>query len=971
VSGAYRLPGPAGLLIDRETPVDFTFEGVRYAAFAGDTVASALAAHGVRMLSRSFKYHRPRGILSMAGHDANTLVTAGYTVNAPAEKVPVSAGLEVRAQNYVGSLERDWAALLGRLGRFLPVGFYYKAFHSPKLLWPYWERLIRNLTGLGRIDLETPQGYFDKEYQFHDLIVIGGGPAGLSAALRAAKAGAEVVLVDENPALGGSLNYARFGAEEGRAAKMREKLVAEVEAQANIRVMTSSFCQGWFIDNWFPLIRGNRLYKLRAKGAVVATGSYEQAIVFRNNDLPGVMLGSAAQRLIKLYGVKPGERAVVATAADDGYGVALDLLEVGVEVACVVDLRADPPETERTQALTHRHVPILVNATVREAVPGPQGKNVSGARIAKITGEGRSTAETDRFNCDLIAMVGGYHPQMSLLTQTGGRARYDPEGAIFRVDDLPEGVVAAGSVNGNFALDAVIEEGSVAGWKAAKAIGLEAGRKPVEKADRKVPPSDYPWPIFPHPGGKDFVDFDEDLQVKDILNAVAEGYEHIELQKRFSTLGMGPSQGRHSHLAAARLNARARGARLDEAAVTTLRWPISQIKIGHLAGRIFEPVRTTTIHHRHIERGAKMMVAGPWLRPEYYGSPATRAEDIRKEVLNVRNNVGVIDVSTLGGLEVQGPDAAEFMNRIYTFAYLKQPIGRSRYVMMTDLGGVVADDGVTARFHKDHYYVTATTSGADAVYQTMLWYNAQWRLKVNVINVTASYAAVNIAGPKSREVLAKLCDDIDLSKEAYPYMDVREGHIADIPARLLRIGFVGELGYEIHVPSGEGEALWDALFEAGEEFGIMPFGIEAQRLLRLEKGHIIISQDTDGLTTPQEADMTWAIAKKKPFYVGRQSVDIQAAKPLKRKLIGFELANEEDPVPLECHLTLRGEEIVGRVTSIGHSPTLGKTIGLAYVAPDQAEPGQLFDIKIEKGRIVKGRVVKLPFYDPDGARQEL
>ncbi|MBT4425775.1 MAG: aminomethyltransferase, partial [Rhodospirillaceae bacterium] len=404
---------------------------------------------------------------------------------------------------------------------------------------------------------------------------------------------------------------------------------------------------------------------------------------------------------------------------------------------------------------------------------------------------------------------------------------------------------------------------------------------------------------------------------------------------------------------------------------TTSRPPIGPLTMAHLAGRSFEPVRYTAMHYRHVERGARKMPAGAWMRPEYYGAAHSRADNIAAEVVSVRENVGMIDVSTLGGLEIRGPDAAEFLNRMYTFAYLKQPIGRARYVLMTDESGVIVDDGVACRMHDDHFYVTATTSGVDGVYRTMLWYNVQWRLKVDITHVSGSYAGVNIAGPNSREVLQKLCDDVDLSPEAFPYMGARRGTVAGIPALFLRVGFVGELGYELHVPASQGEALWDALMEAGNEAGIQPFGVEAQRLLRLEKGHIIISQDTDGLTTPHEADMGWAIANKKPFYVGMRSVAIQDSVGLKRKLVGFELADSTGKKPKECHLVIRSGSITGRVTSIAHSPTLNKVIGLAYVAPDQAEPGTEIDIKIDGGEMVKAVVVKLPFYDPDGARQEM
>src|SRR5262249_20483299 len=447
--------------------------------------------------------------------------------------------------------------------------------------------------------------------------------------------------------------------------------------------------------------------------------------------------------------------------------------------------------------------------------------------------------------------------------------------------------------------------------------------------------------------------------------------DDIELLKRYSTVGMGPSQGRHSAVAAVRILARETKTNLAKLSVTTQRPPYVPEKFGHLAGRVFEPERHTAMHHRHLELGARMMSAGLWYRPAFYGQASEREKAIHDEALNVRNNVGMIDVSTLGGLDVRGPDAAEFLNRLYTFSYAKQPVGRSRYVLMCDQSGAIIDDGIACRFHDEHFYVTATTGGVDGVYRLMLQWNAQWRLDVDVANVTAAYAGVNIAGPRSREVLARVCHDIDLAPEAFPYMGVRQGTVAGIPARLLRVGFVGELGYEIHASASQGEALWDALMAAGGTAGIRPFGVEAQRVLRLEKGHIIIGQDTDGLTHPPEAGMAWAIASTKPYFMGGRSIAIQAARPLGRKLVGFSIEDPASPQPEECHLTLRRAEITGRVTSVVRSPTLERVIGLAYVAPEQAELGSHFDIKVAGGRVNKGRVVAIPFYDPENKRQEM
>ncbi len=965
-----RLPAPAGLLVDRARPIGFRFEGRRYEGFAGDTIASALAANGVKVLSRSFKYHRPRGILTMAGQDANTLVQLEHEPNVLADRHPISEGLEVRAQNVAGSLKRDWGALMGAIGGFLPVGFYYRAFFRPRGIFEkLWEPIIRRSAGLGRVNLKAPHGYYDKAYGFYDVAVVGGGPAGLEAALVAASAGAKVLLVEENPVLGGALTYARFDLDGERAEALRAELVARIEAEPNIEVMTEALCNAWFADNWLPVIRGNRLYKVRAREVILAAGSLEQPAQFRNNDLPGVMMGSAAQRLIRLYGVRPGKRAVVLTGNRFGYEVALDLMEAGVEVAAIVDQRAAPPPEPAMAAVLERGLRVLSGHTLVEAAPEAGNRGVTGAVVDSILDEGRVAGQPERVGCDTIVMSVGFTPTYQLALQAGARLDYDDEGAIFSITGLPAHLHLTGSMNGRYELEAVRADGLLAGWRAAKGLGLDAGAAP-EPCQADGAGVNAPWPIFAHPKGRDFVDFDEDLQVKDIVNAAAEGYSELELVKRFSTVGMGPSQGRHSALATARLVAKASGRTVAETGVTTARPPFAGEKLGVLAGRSFEPERVTSMHHRHLELGAQMMPAGMWWRPAYYGPGARREDGIRAESLAVRENVGLIDVSTLGGLEVRGPDAAEFLNRVYTYAYLKQQIGRARYVLMTDEAGTIIDDGVACRFRDDHYYVTATTSGAERVYLSMLWWNAQWRLEVDISHVTAAYAAVNLAGPKAREVLAKATEDVDLSAQSFPYMGLREGHVAGIPARLIRIGFVGELGYEIHVPMSQGEALWDALMAAGREHGITPFGLEAQRVLRLEKGHIIIGQDTDAMTFPHEVDMAWAVAKRKPFFVGGRSIELRLRQPMKRKLVGFAIDDPALPMPGESNIVLRAEEIVGFVTSVVRSPALDKVIGLAYAHPDDAELGKTIRIKVDSGQVVEATVASPHFYDPDNKRQE-
>ncbi|MEL6964747.1 MAG: 2Fe-2S iron-sulfur cluster-binding protein, partial [Pseudomonadota bacterium] len=754
----HRLGQGFGLLINRAKPVRFSFEGRAYTGFEGDVIASALAASNQWILSRSFKYHRRRGVLTMAGQDANTLVQLPDEPNVLADRHPISAGLEIFGQNYKGSLEKDDYSILDRFGRFLPVGFYYRSFYKPKGAWKHWEPRIRAMTGLGEINREAKPQYYDKAYGFHDVVVVGGGPAGLSAAIEAGKAGLDVLLLDEWPTLGGSLCYARFGRSGRRPKRLRAKLLAEIEALPNIAVMTSATCTGTFTDNWLPVVRGNRRLKIRARQVILATGSFEQPMVFRNNDLPGVMLSSAAQRLMRLYAVAPGKRGVIATVNEHGYELALDCLEAGIELAAVVDLRPNPPVNALTDAMIEKGVRVERGKTIFEAI----GKeHVKAVRLARIEGPGKVSNAGAKLACDFVCTAAGYSPAGNLVWNAGGAFAYDDDSSMHQISMLPKDVAAVGSLNGYYELDHVLADGQHKGWQATETSGKAKSKGPEAAIGKETLRVTHPFPMFPHPKGREFVDFDEDLQIKDIEKTVQDGYDDIQLVKRYSTLGMGPSQGRHSTMAGIRLVAMATGKTPDEVGTTTSRPPFAPEKFAHLAGRAFEPVRLTAMHHRHVEAGAQMMTAGLWLRPAYYGSKAQSRQLIANEVENCRGNVGLIDVSTLGGLDIRGPDAAELMNRMYTWNYTKQDVGRARYLLMCDESGVIVDDGVACRFHQQHYYVTATTSGVDAVYREMLWWNAQWRLDVDVAQVTSAYAGVNIAGPKSRDVVQGLDSDID------------------------------------------------------------------------------------------------------------------------------------------------------------------------------------------------------------------
>ena len=491
-----------------------------------------------------------------------------------------------------------------------------------------------------------------------------------------------------------------------------------------------------------------------------------------------------------------------------------------------------------------------------------------------------------------------------------------------------------------------------------------------EQPVHRGPAPSHPYPIFRHKGKKNFVDFDEDLHERDFVNAHREGFDNVELLKRYTAVGMGPSQGKLSNLNAARIHARLNGRSLGASGTTTYRPFHHPVSLNHLAGRRFHPLRRTAMHDWHARAGAHFIHVGPWLRPEYYRDASHGRENcILREARNVRQHVGLIDVGTLGKLEIAGPDAVAFLERMYTGRFAKQKVGRLRYGVACDESGVVIQDGVIVRLAEDHYYVTATTTGVAGFYREMQRWALLWRMNVVLVDATGQLAAMNIAGPQSREVLGGLTD-VDLSPEAYPYLGVREGKVAGVPARLLRVGFVGELGYEVHVPASGGLHVWSQLMEAGKPHDIRPFGVEAQRLLRLEKGHLIVGQDTDALTNPDEADVAWAIGKNKDFFVGQRSLTVVRQRPATRRLVGFRLAKDHPgPFPEECHLFIKDSEMIGRVTSIAHRSTLGYPLGLALLPPEFAEPGTRVQVRVDGGVLVEAEVTAIPFYDPENVRQ--
>jgi sarcosine oxidase subunit alpha len=953
--------------------VRFRFDGRWVQGYESDTIGSALHAAGVRVLSRSFKYHRPRGLLCMSGDCPNCLVNVDGVAHVRACRTPVRDGMRVRSQRGWPTLERDALGIVDRLDPMLPVGFYYKTFIHPRRLWPVYEELLRRVAGFGDLDHRRPPAVeYTKEHYFADVAVVGGGPAGLAAARAAAQAGAHVVLVDDQPQLGGHLRYqgqapprGTFAGQPGYA--IAHRLAAEATREPRVEVFLNAVAFGLYEDNLLGVLQEQRLIKLRADQIVVATGRYEHLLPFHNNDLPGILLGGGVQRLIHLYGVRPGNQALVVSGNDRGLAVAADLLEADVGVVGVVELRARLDESlAEVQRLRAAGVPLLAGHVIREA----RGTDrVTGAVVARLDGAGNLVrGSTWQVACDLICLSAGLDTATALLQQGGCKLRYEAAQAEFVPETLVPGVLAAGGVAGTHGLDAICADGERIGRAAAAHLRADSGDDAAEATTYTLPqqPTDRPaarvLPSVPRPRAKQFVCLCEDVTEKDLCAAIDEGFDGVEYLKRYTTYSMGPCQGRMCARSALAITARETGRTIAQVGTTTARPPSTPVPMGALAGRPWTPTKLTPIHAQHLALGADMMDAGVWQRPRQY------APDVLDEVRAVRDSVGLIDLSTLGKLEVVGRDAVALLEKIFINKVADLPIGRRvRYWVLCDDAGIIIDEGTVLRLATDRIFLTTSSAGAGSTADWLRWWTASMRLDVYVVNYTDGLAAVNLAGPRAREMLAPLTD-VDLSNAAFPYLGAARGQVAGVPALLLRVGFVGELGYEIHVPAEYGAYIWDTLQEAGRAYALRPFGVEAQRILRLEKRHLIATVDTDALSTALEADLAWAVKFDKREFIGRTSLLQVRERGLRQKLVGYVM---DDPqlVPADGSAVVVDGRPVGRVTSARFSPTLARSIGMAWVPAEGAAPAAAFYVRVD-GRLARARVVAGPFYDPQGERMK-
>lgn len=961
--------------VDRDKRISFTWAGRTLHGHAGDTLASALMANGVSIIGRSFKYHRPRGLLAAGLEEPNAIVqleTGAVAVpNVKATQIELYEGLTANPVNAKPSAEFDLLAVNSLFKRFIPAAFYYKTFMWPN--WHWFEPAIRKAAGLGNAPEGVDPDSYDHRFAHTDIMVVGSGAAGLAAAIAAAKGGEKVLLVEADVELGGGL-LAEPSEIEGLAAiAWRDRMLAALSGMPNVTVMNRTMAFGFYdhqlvglcervTDHMPPRQRSGprqRLWKVRTKRVILATGAFERPIAFAGNDLPGVMLASAAQTYALRYGVAPGRRIVVATNNDSAYHTAFALRDAGVEIAAIVDSRAKGGEVI-AGAATRGIRTIMDSAPVK----AKGRRRVRGAVVANIA-DGKAR---ESIACDTILMSNGWNPAVHLHSQSGGSLAFNSSLEAFLPSKSVQAAVNVGAAAGIFDLDIAVASGRAAGQGDDVQTPFPAAVGPtLHFADGDTR------------AGTAWVDFQNDVTAGDMQIAARENFRSVEHLKRYTTLGMASDQGKTSNVTGIQILSNLLGKPPQAIGTTKFRPPFDPVTIGGFAGRAIGenlmPLAHAAAHASAVAAGAKMENYGSWLRPAYF--PRAGEDEhaaVAREVLSVRGQVGLFDASPLGKIEVKGPDAAEFLQRVYVNGVRNLKVGRCRYGLMLSEHGIIYDDGVFAKIAEDHYLV-GTTSGHAAPIADMLqeWLQCEWTdLQVLVENVTTGWAVMNVAGPKARAILEAIGTDIDLSREAFPHMTYREGQVGGVPARIQRVSFSGELSYEVSVPWNYGRALWDAMMQAGAPHGIVPFGVEALMALRIEKGFLHVGSDTDGTTMPQDVGFGGAVAKKPDDFIGRRStMTPEGLRVDRRQLVGLETLDAGGAFACGAHIVDEKTKGIGAtqgwVTSSVQSPTLGRPLAMALIERGTARIGETVQVwDLGKGR--PARIVDPRFYDPAGEK---
>ena len=985
--------------VDRSAPLAFTFDGVPYTGFRGDTLASALLANGVRIVGRSFKYHRRRGVFGSGTEEPNALVRIGEGAraepNLKATRVELYDGLVAESQNRWPSLAYDVGGLANVVSKLLPAGFYYKTFMWPDSWWMFYERYIRKAAGLGRAPVESDPDHYDRRYAFCDVLVVGAGPAGLMAALTAARSGARVVLVDDAPAPGGSLPASIATIEGADPLEFASRVGEELASRPNARVLSRTTAFGYYDDNMVIAVERraeqvpvpaahcarHRLWWIRAREVVLATGAIERPLAFEDNDLPGVMLASAARTYAVQHGVRTGDRAVVSTNNDSAYEAIEPVVDAGTHVAAVVDARVDGPGDDARAVVERLGIELVTGSVVMRAI-GRAG--VMGVEIRTLSLDGAIVGDASRrMPCDLVLVSGGWSPTVHLFSQSQGRLRFDAERAAFVPGESAQRERSAGAARGLLRLSECLADGASAGADAVRAAGFEAESESacpaVEEWGDGAPVRPLwavPLPSWRH--GKRFVDFQNDVTVADIELAAREGYRSVEHVKRYTTLGMGTDQGRTSNVNGLAVLAATLGTEIPAVGTTTFRPPYSPVALGAVAGREVgadqSPIRRTPMHDWHAANWATFVAVGPWMRAQYYQRRGESMMDaINREALHVRQAVGMVDVSTLGKIEVRGRDAGEFLHRVYINRIRNLRVGRCRYAFMLREDGFVLDDGTCTRIRDDEYYVTTGTGHAAVVMMHLERYaQTVWPdLDVHLTSVTDQWAGAAIAGPRSRDLLAAACDGADVSDEALPFMGCMEATVAGAPVRIIRMTFSGEMAYEVHCPADYGVHVWEALLAAGEPFDVMPYGTEALGVLRIEKGHVV-PNELDGRTIP--ADFGFDRMEKDEDFIGRRSLERFRGSECRRKTFVGLVSENGKAIPRGGHLVWnptapRPMPMYGHVTSNCYSPTLERYIALALMDDGESWKGKsLYVASPLTASFVPVRITDNVFIDPENRR---